>query len=538
MSSETRFLRHEPCPSCGSRNNLARYSDGHAFCFGCEHYEKGDGTVAEERKRVTMSGNIEVEYQALDKRGLTEETCRVWNYGVGDYCGQTVHVAEYRNAGGEVVAQKIRTADKQFRILGDSASMVLYGQHRFAPSGRMVTVTEGEIDAMSISQCWDHKYPVVSVPNGASSAAKAVRRSLDWLEGFDRVVFAFDMDEPGQEAAKECAMLLSPGKAHIARLPAKDANDAIRAGKGKDLIDSVWRALPFRPDCIVAASEIWDKIAEWDGQQGIPYPWPELNPITHGIRVGEIVTITAGTGIGKSQFCREIAHALVKQGHALGYIALEESTARTALGLMSIEANKRLHLGADKAMLRDTFDRMFAGSSVYLYDHFGSTEGQNLLDRIRYMVRGLGCKIIVLDHISIAVSGLSEDGSGDERRMLDSLMTRLRTLVEEVKCALFLVCHLRRVDGRPHEEGGEVRLSHLRSSAGIAQLSDCVIALERNQQSEDKANQTRVRVLKNRFTGETGLAMALEYNQETGRLTACEMFDPAEAAKSANGADF
>lgn len=532
-SEGSRFLRHEPCPSCGSRNNLARYSDGHGFCFGCEHYERGDGSV-EESKQVKMAGMIESTYQALEKRGLNEETCRVWNYGVGTYLGQPVHVAEYRNSKGEIVAQKIRTADKQFRILGDSSSIVLFGQHRFAPAGRMVIVTEGEIDAMSFSQCWDHKYPVVSVPNGASSAAKAVRRSLDWLEGFDKVVFAFDMDEPGQEAAKECATLLTPGKAHIARLPSKDANDAIREGKAKELIDCVWRATPFRPDCIVAASEIWDKIAEWDGRQGIPYPWEQLNPMTHGIRLGEIVTITAGTGIGKSQFCRELAHALVKRDLSVGYIALEESTARTALGLMSIEVNKRLHLGADKQMLRDAFDRMFADNKVYLYDHFGSTEGQNLLDRIRYMVKGLGCKIIVLDHISIALSGLDE--GGDERRMLDNLMTKMRTLVEEVKCALFLVCHLKRVDGRPHEEGGEVRLSHLRSSAGIAQLSDCVIALERNQQSEENRNQTRVRVLKNRFTGETGVAMALEYNQETGRLVPCEMFDPLVEVPS--GGDF
>ncbi len=475
-----------------------------------------------------MTGTLDVEYQALDKRHLTEETCRTWSYGVGDYLGQPVHVAEYRNTSGEVVAQKVRTQDKQFRILGDSTSLVLFGQHRFAPSGRMVIVTEGEIDAMSVSQLWDHKYPVVSVPNGASSAAKAVRRSLDWLEGFDKVVFAFDMDEPGQEAAKECSLILSPGKSHIARLPCKDANDCLREGKGKELIDCLWKALPYRPDCIVNANDIWEKINEWDGRQGIPYPWEDLNPMTHGIRLGEIVTITAGTGVGKSQFCRELAHALVKQGHSLGYIALEESTARTALGLMSIEVNKRLHLGADKVMLKDAFDRMFADNKVYLYDHFGSTESQNLLDRVRYMVKGLGCKVIVLDHISIAVSGLMEDGGGDERRMLDSLMTKLRTLVEEVKCALFLVCHLKRVDGRPHEEGGEVRLSHLRSSAGIAQLSDCVIALERNQQSKENKNQTRVRVLKNRFTGETGVAMALEYDQETGRLTQCEMFDPTQ----------
>ena len=470
-----------------------------------------------------VHGLIPVEYCSLDKRMISEETCRIWHYGIGELNGQVVQVAEYRNASGEVTAQKIRTADKQFRLLGNGSDIVLFGQHLFAGSGRLCVVTEGELDALTIAEhCWHHKYPVVSVPNGASGAAKAIRRSLDWLEGFEKVVFCFDMDAAGEAAAKECALLLSPGKAHIARMPCKDANDCVRAGKTKELIDALWRALPYRPDCIVAARDIWQKIDEWDGQQGIPYPWADLNPMTHGIRFGEIVTITAGTGVGKSQFCREIAHSLITSGQTLGYIALEESTARTALGLMSIQANQRLHLGADKEVLRAAFDEMFATDRVYLYDHFGSTQEQNLLDRIRYMVRGLGCKIIILDHVSIAVSALE----GDERKMLDALMTKLRTLVEEVQCALFVVCHLRRVEGRSHEEGGEVRLSHLRSSAGIAQLSDIVIALERNQQSTDNAHQTRVRILKNRFTGETGVALALSYDLVTGRMTPCEMFEP------------
>lgn len=38
MSS--RFVSHDYCPACGSRDNLARYDDGGAFCFGC-HYREG-----------------------------------------------------------------------------------------------------------------------------------------------------------------------------------------------------------------------------------------------------------------------------------------------------------------------------------------------------------------------------------------------------------------------------------------------------------------------------------------------------------------
>ena len=80
---------------------------------------------------------------------------------------------------------------------------------------------------------------------------------------------------------------------------------------------------------------------------------------------------------------------------------------------------------------------------------------------------------------------------------------------------------MRRAQGdRGHEKGIQVSLSHLKGSQGIAQLSDCVIALERNQQAEnpEEANITKVRVLKSRYTGDTGMACSLKYNIDTGRL--------------------
>ena len=66
-----------------------------------------------------------------------------------------------------------------------------------------------------------------------------------------------------------------------------------------------------------------------------------------------------------------------------------------------------------------------------------------------------------------------------------------------------------------------VNLSHLRGSNSIAQLSDCVIALERNQQSDDEleSRTTKLRILKSRYTGDVGMATTLVYNKETGRLS-------------------
>ena len=128
---------------------------------------------------------------------------------------------------------------------------------------------------------------------------------------------------------------------------------------------------------------------------------------------------------------------------------------------------------------------------------------------------GCGCEYIFLDHLSIVVSGLE---GGDERRMIDNTMTKLRSLVAELKFALILVSHLKRPEGRAHEEGGNTSISQLRGSAGIAQLSDIVMGLERDQQDEDNGNTMRVRVLKNRWSGQTGVACELHYSHETGRL--------------------
>ena len=142
----------------------------------------------------------------------------------------------------------------------------------------------------------------------------------------------------------------------------------------------------------------------------------------------------------------------------------------------------------------------------------------DLLSRVRFMVQGLDCKVIFIDHLSILVSGLE---IMDERKAIDEIVTKLRMLVQELRISLIMVSHLRRPQGQGHEDGAATSLSQLRGSAAIAQLSDMVIGLERNGQAENEVlrNTTTVRVLKNRFSGITGPATYLYYDKTTGRLT-------------------
>lgn len=464
---------------------------------------------------------IQGQAQALKRRALFEETCKFWNYTVGkDSNGRMCQIANYADDLGRPVAQKVRYPDKTFSWTGDPAQAGLYGKHLWKGASRKrVVITEGEIDALSVSQIFNNATPVVSLPNGAQAAVRALKKDLEWLEQFDEIVLMFDNDEPGVKAANDAAAILPPGKAKVVELPLKDANDMLQAQMAKELSTAIFNARAYRPDGIVSGAELRDSVLNAPAVVSYAYPWQGLNVKTLGRRGRELVTWTAGSGIGKSAVVAEIAyHAIKVHKQRVGFMMLEESVQRSALRLVGLELNKPIHLSRDgiaEEVIAGAFDNVVGTDLAYFYDHFGSLDVENLLSKIRYMAVVLGCEVIILDHLSIVISGLDDR---DERRLIDNTMTKLRQLVEETGVSLMLVSHLKRPEGsRGHEEGAATSLSQLRGSHAIAQLSDLVIGLERNQQG-DNPNETTVRVLKNRFSGDVGIASRLLYDKATGRL--------------------
>jgi twinkle protein len=528
--AEAEFVQHVACPVCREKgldiqgDNLALYDDGHGYCFACRTYFP-EGLEGDRKGQPTVKGLVlDGKYRSLNKRKITQRTCEIFGYSVGTVHGKPAHIAPYFDRHGDMVAQHVRFENKDFIWLGDSKQVQLFGQHIWRNSGRMVVVCEGELDAMSVSQVQNNKWPVVSIPSGAAGAKKALLRNLEWLEKFDNVVLCFDMDEPGQDAAKECVQLFTPGKGKIVHLPLKDANDMLVAGRTEELINAIWSAKEYRPDGIVNGQDLWE-IVRKEPQAGFTCPYPKLNGLINGFRKGELVLFTAGSGIGKSTVVHELAYDLMmNQGQSLGILALEESVKRASERYMSIYMNRLLHLsreGVEEEQLKEAFDATVGSGRFWLYDHFGSTEVDNLLAKVRYLIVGCGVDFIVLDHISIAVSGLDEIEES-ERKAIDRLMTKLRCLVEETGVGILAVVHLRRPgQGKSYNEGRKVSLTDLRGSGSLEQLSDIVIAFERDQQG-DNPNLLHTRVLKNRPVGFTGEADALIYDNSTGRLYVAE----------------
>ena len=531
-TSSTLIQSDLPCPNCGSHDALALYSDGHTYCFSCETYtppsdsykHKGNTHVPKKSVNSNMMDVDLLHFGQLSARHINMATCQKYGYYQGkDVDGTPCQVACYYDDQRNLIGQKVRYPDKRFKVLGNPCHR-FFGQHLFS-HGKKLVVTEGEIDCLTVSQVTGNKYPVVSIPNGCPSAKRTFKENLDWLSNFEEVIVMFDMDVVGRKATLAVVDSLPIGTIKIATLPMKDPNDCLKANKPDEIVTAIFQAKPYRPDGIIEGIDLWEQLRdEPEEVKGYPLPWEhiDLEKMTLGLRKGELIVVTAGTGIGKTTFVRQIAHHLGVHEHLkVGMMMLEESTLRTAKGLMSVQAKKRLalnrHLISDDAY-KQVYDETFGGNNFVFYQHFGSMESDNLMHRMRYLAVAEKCDFIIFDHISIAISGLDIE---NERKATDVLMTRLRSLAEETGVGMVIVSHLRRVqDGNAAEEGGAISLSHLRGSHALAQLSDGVWALERNQQADDpmEKNLVRIRVLKNRHTGETGIAGYLRYNSETDCL--------------------
>jgi twinkle protein len=541
------FVKHIPCSRCGSSDANSVYSDGHQWCFKCNEYVGAGHSTQEARDTTTMETDM---YQttayarladkldglssaALPDRKLSAQVLE--KYGVRVTPDR--HLYPYYGENRQLVGIKTRfTGNKTFAWDGSAGNTYLFGIQNFPRgSAKSITICEGEIDTLSAFQMNGAKYPVVGVPS--ATAFRAVKDNLEYLNTFNNIYLCMDNDIAGHKAKNDMASLFEPGKCKIVDVaPMKDVSDWLVAGKAEDFVRRWWNAVGYTPEGIIRGSSMWEMLTEVDDTVCVPYPYVGLQDMTYGLRKQELVTITAGSGLGKSAFVRELMHHLLNvTDDNIGCMFFEESTKRTGIGFLSISANKPLHLpdhGASLDELRVAYDATLNTDRVFFFDSYGSNTLENIISHVRHMAKSLDCKWIVLDHLSIIVSSQE---NGDERKAIDEIVTKLRELVQETKIGLLMVSHLRRPQGQGHEDGAETSLSQLRGSAAIGQLSDMVIGLERDGQHENDIirNTTRVRVLKNRFSGTTGLATHLYYDKVTGRLS--EIDDPFKNAEAVAG---
>ncbi|HEY2810516.1 MAG TPA: toprim domain-containing protein [Rhabdochlamydiaceae bacterium] len=503
---------HKPCPSpnCSSSNAYCKWDDGHGYCFSCHSFFKPNGD---------RSNDPQYTYEYLPWRGVTKESFEF--YGVKTKIapnGEPLAIGfPYPNS-----SVKHRYLDKKdFRWSGD-VQPGLFGMNKFTPgASKYITITEGELDAISLRQALldgrgfggtqtpqssTTDFHVVSV-SSASSAVRDCTSARSWLDQYERILLCFDEDAVGLAAARRVATLFDSRKVYHVRLGhRKDANDFLQVGDPAALKELWWKAKKFMLDTITSTFAEMRACLFTPDPPSIPFPWQSWNNSLYGLRQGESYLITALEGVGKTEVMHHLEHHLLKETDAnVGSIFLEEPTKDHYKAIARLELRQPVHLpnsGVDRIAIAEAVEKVTRRDErLFVHTHHGSDNPDTILDTIRFLVTSCDCKYILLDHIGMACVGLEGDS---ERIALDYMSNRLQMMVVELGFCLIVASHV--------NDFGETRGSRM-----IAKVANNRINLFRDVKNGETF--THVHVAKNRFGSKTGPLLDLCFNLSTFSYT-------------------
>ena len=483
---------------------------------------------------TSAPSKLELEFKDVAGRGITEATCRIYDYGYSKYKGRPVQVANYRNKAGEVAGQHLRIkgdkGTKEFvwntRLVTKPSTLNLFGQH-LGDRGTLI-LTEGQIDAMSCYEVLIKFNPfgkgrggfVCASVGSVTDAQACVKAQLPWILGFDTVILFLDLDEVGRKASAEVSELIGPLCRVVEGFPYKDANEALMANDADGIRQALKAAKRHVPHSVVHASDLLDSILNPTTRNGLALPWQGWNDYTQGFKEGELWMLSGGTSIGKSLFSRSICLDLCVRGTRCAYVGLEEDKNVTVERMLSerLMLDRPIHLDTvEQRKLRDPTmikDAMYSfAPNLWLLDQFGGDSFGEFINVVKHYVLAEGCKVVFLDHFSMLADGISL--ATDQRRAIDKCIKELKLLAVNLKFTMFVVCHLSRDGGmgRTPEEGGEPHVGMLRGSQSLAQIPDYIVMLKRNPNADDdvEKNTTYCYLKKNRPTGKLGMMSKLHW---------------------------
>lgn len=502
------------------------------------------------------------------QRGITKQTCM--KFGVratlSEKDGKTptaFYFPSY-NQKGEIIGYTKQDLTKQkdekwhWSAIGTvSINNKLFGQNVAEQVNRKHTncvYTEGQWDCLSVfqAQCDSvkgtkyegHEPFVVSIPLGTANAVESMLHNKDFVQSFQSMTIFFDDDAAtplelkkgimkGKEAREAVAAAFIGNVELWSVQPTggkKDASDYMQAGLSSELAKLVqFGRKPLVTEKIVKANVLSIEDIVKKREEGVYVEsFPSLMNKIHGFRKRELVLLTAPSGVGKSTVTSIFADAFVDQGEKVGMIFLEEEIKDTVQRLIA----SRLKVSyvkfksdplscASYERIQEAYDYIVSQDRVVLLDHFGSLPVSELMAKIKHMYFVEGCSYLILDHLSMVISGSQV---ADERKELDMVMTELAAFCAANDVCVIAVSHINRTgaDQFKPPKGKEneafwVRVTKemLRGSAALEQLSWTILGLEPEILPDRSRGNVRLTVLKNRTWGFLGEADEFSIDQNT-----------------------
>lgn len=476
----------------------------------------------------------------------------------------------YSENGKAVVGYKKRDLMKpkkeSFSAIGDvSVKSPFFGINTLGKDKVKLIITEGELDAACLHTMLtiyqkqkgkpehaDREVHVVSIGTGTASAEEFCLNNQHLLTKYREIVLCFDSDKSnpaeklkgimkGQDAVEAVCLALHGLNVKYVKLPLKDPCEMYQAKRYEELCKEVmWNAIEYRPESIIEFQGIDEEIDML--MEALPSGMdidflPELSKMMRGIRTSELTTLLAGTGSGKSTLSKQIAFALIKEhGIKVANFFLEESVKNCMQDYIALYHGLRpAAFKQDPSLL--TKEQVIEARD-WMKEHmifYDCGHGTNLKpDSVARMVKHCaitGCQFLVFDHISYVIGGA--DG-GNERRMIDNMMTELASIARAYPIHIWIVAHIKRNDkyDKPKEKNEETGVMEViyphwmpvkkedgRNSGAFEQVSWNIVCLE-NQVIDEDGNKGDARIVlrKNRVWGDLGVCDNLHYDKHKGIL--------------------
>jgi twinkle protein len=439
-----------------------------------------------------------------EMRGITKSTMQ--EFGVYTYENTQEYV--YPSGG-----KKVRTlSDKRFYTKDGFKGDELFGMNLFpAGSSKFVTITEGELDAMSAWQMLKSGYttPVVSLPS-ATPSKKLWENCKDWLDSFEKIVLSVDNDDAGNAVADRMSRLFPNKVYRVDHGQFKDANDFLQAGKAQDFKNSWWKPVKHTPENVINTAQQFLKMYEDTPEHVyVPTGIQALDDKILGLMQGHFTMFKAPTGIGKTELMRYLEFNMLQKGIPIATWHLEETKLRSLLGLASYQLNDnvtRRDLIDDKGMdqqVRQAIVDLTKDENLYQFYLQDGQGADELCDQIRFFSQACDCKFVFFEPIQDVITG-TEDSKEAE---LANLSVRLSKLAAELNIGIVSIGHT--------NENGDFKYCKM-----IGQRASVIVSLHRDKESDDpeERNTTYLKIEKNRPSSEEGAAGKLKFNYDTFTL--------------------
>ena len=447
-------------------------------------------------------------------RSLSEATLRYYKAQTYVNPSNKVVKQEYVYPSGGI---KTRFMPKDFRAK-NLKSDELFGMNLWnAGSCKTVTITEGELDAMSAYQmCNNDKYPAAFVSLPSSTPSHKLWANVDkWLKSFDKIVLSIEHDDAGNSIAQRIANLYPNKVYRMQHDTYKDANEFLEAGKKTEFFQAWFHAKKYTPENIYNSTDDFIKLYEnHEDHMYIETGIQDFDALCLGLMQGHFTVFKAQTGIGKTEFMRYLEYNILKNYPDVPIAAwhMEETKLRTLLGLVSYEIGDNVtrpdiieENGLD-SLVREAITKLTGREKFYQFFLNDNDDPIEILSHIRYLSQACGVKYVFFEPIQDIAASLGADESKEQ--FLSDLAVRLSKLAAELGVGIITIGHT--------NDDGAIKYCRM-----IEQRASVVVELQRNKMAEDvnERNTTKLLVTKNRPVGPTGFAGQLNFNPDTFMLS-------------------